>query len=275
MQKQRFLCWCGWMARFVSHGQPPSARAVNCRLLLKTLITEEFTTIEAELLLDDNVVDYLDSDNRAWTVQQQVNTRRTLLMTPESNVFLEQVLRSLAGVQTFKGDATSGQLPNQDFDLYIFSDWLPNAFPDGDMLIINPPRTTSLFTIGEEIENTRRIEVAQPDDPRMAFVDVDALNLRVFRDIEADWADPLIVSDGGALLLAGENDGRQIAILTFDIRDSDLPLQIAWPILISNLLEWFTPSQTVAVPDGLSVGDTVVIRPPIGADSLRVTLPSG
>ncbi len=238
-------------------------------------ITDEFSTIEAELLLDDNVVDYLDSDNRAWTVQQQVNTRRTLLMTPESNVFLEQVLRSLAGVQTFKGDTTSGRLPNQDFDLYIFSDWLPNSLPDGDMLIINPPRTTSLFTIGEEIENTRRIEVARPDDPRMAFVDVDALNLRVFRDIEADWADPLIVSDGGALLLAGENDGRQIAILTFDIRDSDLPLQITWPILISNLLEWFTPSQTVSVPDGLSVGDTVVIRPPIGADSLRVTLPSG
>jgi Ca-activated chloride channel homolog len=64
-------------------------------------------------------------------------------------------------------------------------------------------------------------------------------------------------------------------VFTFDLRDSDLPLQITYPVLISNLLEWYAPSGAIASGTTFTIGDTVPIRPPLEAESLRVTAPDG
>lgn len=69
--------------------------------------------------------------------------------------------------------------------------------------------------------------------------------------------------------------GRQVSILTFDLRDSDLPLQIQWPILMSALLNWYSPQNLLSAPDGLRVGDTLALTPLADTQSVRVTLPDG
>ena len=73
-----------------------------------------------------------------------MTTRRVLLIS-ETNIFLEQILRSLPGVQVFRGNPEQARLPQQDFDLYVFNGWLPEEFPDGDMLIINPTAPVHSF----------------------------------------------------------------------------------------------------------------------------------
>lgn len=239
-------------------------------------ITEPFETLTASLTFDsEGTQDFLELDNTAWTVQNEVNTRRVYLVSDESNLFVEQVLRSLPGVQTFRGDPANTRVPTEGFDLYIFNHWLPDIMPDADMLIINPPETNSRFVVGNETQDTANIRLVEPDSPILAFVDLDEMSLLKFREIQADWADPLITTDGGTILLAGETNGQQIAILPFDVRDSNLPLLIAYPVLMANLLDWFSPVDIVSLPDGLSVGDPVVIRPPLIADQVRVTSPHG
>ena len=111
--------------------------------------------------------------------------------------------------------------------------------------------------------------------PITAFVNLDEMSLLQFRDIRADWAQPLIRTAAGDLMLAGEVNARQVAILPFDLRDSNLPLLIAWPVLMANLLDWFSPAEIVSLPNGLSVGDALVIQVPLLADSVRVTAPDG
>lgn len=217
--------------------------------------------------------DYLALDNEAWAVASGTGTRRVLLMT-DGNLFIEQVLRSLPAIEAFKGELERG-LPSQPFDLYIFDGWLPDTLPNGDLLIVNPPRSIPLFTIGAEEQRTGEIRVAQTD-PRMTFVDFDAVDVLAFRQIsDVDWAAPLVTLDNAPLVLAGEIDGRQVAIFTFDIHDSNLPLQITWPVLMSNLLSWFSPQDVVSAPNGLSVGDSLVIRPPLTAESLQISQPDG
>jgi len=238
-------------------------------------INDPFETLSASLTFDDDVNDYLTLDNTAWTVQNEVNTRRIYYVSDGNNLFVEQVLRSLPGVQTFRGNADNARLPNDEFDLYVFNKWLPDILPDGDMLIIDPPRTTPFFTVGSDIEDTDDIEVLATDSAITTFVDLDEMSLLKFRDITADWADPLITTSGGDILLAGETNGQQIVIMPFDVRDSNLPLLIAYPVLMSNLIDWFSPADIVTLPDGLSVGDSVVIHPPLLADSIRVTAPDG
>ena len=76
-------------------------------------------------------------------------------------------------------------------------------------------------------------------------------------------------------MLAGEVNARQVAILPFDLRDSNLPLLIAYPVLMANLIDWFSPADIVALPDSVAVGDLLLISAPLLADSLRITAPDG
>lgn len=239
-------------------------------------IDEAFTTIQAELVLDDNVVDYLESDNTAYTVAGENAARRVLLLSDQRNVFLEEILRSLPNVQIFRGDVNNPVLPSTAYDLYIFNNYVPLALPDADMLIINPPADTDIFNISGENTNTANIEIATSGHPLSAFLSVASINLRQFSNLRnISWATPIVTTAGGDIIVAGENRGRQIVILGFDLLDSDFPLQIAFPIFMSNAIEWMTPSNVISGGTAFSSGDIVRINPPIEASSVRVVLPDG
>jgi Ca-activated chloride channel family protein len=240
--------------------------------LVSHALSAGFSTVQANLTIptDSTVPDYLADDNAAYAVSSGSEVRRVLLMT-DGNLFLEQVLRYLPGIVAFQGTIANG-LPQDPYDLYVFDGWLPPTLPQADLLLINPPTSTSLFTVGAETQNIDN-PIVETNDPRMAFVDFGNVNVINFNVITADWAEPLIRVDGGPLLLAGETGGRQIAILTFDLHESSLPLDLAFPILMSNLLEWFTPRSAINVPNGLDVGESLAIRPQTNATALRVTLP--
>ena len=238
-------------------------------------ISEPFETLSAALTFDNDVNDFLALDNRAWTVRNEVNTRRVYYVSQTGNLFLEQALRSLPGVYTFRGNVENKRLPAEAFDLYVFDSWLPNTLPAGDMLLINPPNSTPLFTLGALLEATDEIAVTAAESPITAFVDLDEMSLLQARELNAPWAQPLIEAPEAAVLLAGEVNARQVAILPFDLRDSNLPLLIAYPVLMANLIDWFSPADIVALPDGLSVGDVLLVSPPLLADSLRITAPDG
>lgn len=245
--------------------------------LISEALPESFRVIQAGLTTPTGsaIPDHLALDNTAWALSSAVAERQALLMT-SGNIFLEQVLRSLPSVAAFKGDINR-PLPANPYDLYIFDSWLPadGRLPDGDLLIINPPNSTALFAVGPESDQTSAVTVRR-DDPRTRFVDFSAVNILRFRVISGTpWATELIRASGGPLLLAGEVDGRQVAILTFAVHNSDLPLQITWPILMSNLLEWFTPRAILTGTPSLQVGQSLAFRPPFEATAARFTLPDG
>ena len=238
-------------------------------------ISQDFETLSATLTFDSPVDDFLALDNRAWTVRSALNTRRVYYVSATGNLFLEQALRSLPGVQTFRGSPENRALPAADFDLYVFDGWLPNELPAADLLLINPPNATPLFGLGAGHEASDEIAIADTESPITAFVDVDEMSLLAYRAVDAEWAQPLLLAPGAPVMLAGELNAQQIVIMPFDLRDSNLPLLIAFPLLMANTLDWFSPANIVALPDGLSVGDVLTLSPPLLADALRFTLPDG
>ncbi len=243
-------------------------------------LPEGFGTLRAGLTapIETDWPDALALDDAGYAVAGAAQTRRVLLVT-EGNVFLEQALRSLPGVSAFTVRPGSG-LPETGFDLVILDGVVPDRLPSGDVLFINPDRSTALFAVGETREATTdggasptaNIRLAGAD-PRLRYVNLSTVNLLRFREVSAGWAEPLIVADGGPLLLAGDTGVQQAAILTFDLRDSDLPLQIAFPLLMAGLIDWFAPQELVNTPSGYAVGASVPIDPEPGAEAVRVTAP--
>lgn len=217
--------------------------------------------------------DLLAADNSAWTVAQTVGERRVLLVTT-GNLFLEQVFRSLPGIDVVPR-SPDDDLPAEPFDLYVFDGVVPKVIPAGDMLFIGPPEgVRGWFTVGAETYPAGNIDTMRSDE-RMTFVDFDAVSILKYRALGGlAWADTLVSVGDAPLVVAGSQGGQQAAVFAFALADSDLPLQIAFPVLMSNLLDWFSPVGSLLNPTP-RVGEPVIIQPPLGADAVRITRPDG
>lgn len=229
-------------------------------------------------LIHRNREDYLADDDVAYTVFNQ-GSGGTVLLVTERNIFLEEMLRSLPGVELTVVSPEAG-LPVSDYDLYIFDEWVPVQLPRGDIFFINPTGNTSFFSVtGTSTESAIDDDTGGvlPDDPRTQYLSFGAVNIREFSTfVQVEWADVLVQTAAGRpLLMAGENGGQQVAILAFALQDSDLPLQIAFPIMMSRLLEWFSAQRAISIGDSVVPGSPLAIRPTVDADEVKITKPDG
>ncbi len=110
----------------------------------------------------------------------------------------------------------------------------------------------------------------------MRFVDLSGLHLAAAQKIiPPQWARLLAqTAAGDPLIMAGETGGRRVVVVAFDLHKSDLPLQIAFPILMSNLVGWLQPTTSLDTPPQLAPGEPIGIRPQPEAVEVRVTLPT-
>jgi Ca-activated chloride channel homolog len=173
-----------------------------------------------------------------------------------------------------EGQAVS--LPAQDYEVYVFDGVLPDQLPEGSLLLINPP-PNALFSVAGVFTPTGVIPVAS--HPLTAYLDWSPVNVLRARQVQLPgWAAPLVGTASSPLVFAGETGGRRVAVITFDLLDSDLPLQLAFPVLFANLLDYLLESQPVQQVMGetaLRPGAPIVLRPPAGVETITVISPGG
>ncbi len=229
--------------------------------------------------LSEQTNDNLLLDDDAWAVHEGGISNRALLVS-NGNLFLEQIYAVLPGIETFKA-APGVNLSDGDFDLVIFDSVpVPDPAPAADILIINPQpdaaaasSENALLAVTGTFSNTVATRLA--DSPLLQFVDWRNVHIRQAQAVSAPWAQRLVEADGGPLILTGERNGRRVAILTFDLRDSDLPLQIAFPILMANITDWLSPGRAFDAPSGLQPGSPVTIAPGAATTAVIIQKPDG
>ncbi len=235
-------------------------------------------TLRAELspLSGAAALDDFPLDNVAWTVYRPPVTGGVLYVSAEGNLFVEQVLAALPQVQAFRANSVDA-LPADPFDVYIFDGVVPQEWPDGEVLLINPPISNPLVDVGISQAVTGAVTIQQADHPIQRFVDWGDVNFAAYSPLATDASaqlQPLVTLDGAPIVLAGTVGRQRVAILGFDIRQTDLPLQVAFPILFSNLIEWLTPSTVIQTTgDIVRPGDAVTILPDIAADAIVILRP--
>jgi hypothetical protein len=223
---------------------------------------------------ETNSLDSLELDNTAYAIFQSSSARRVLLVS-KGNLFLEQLLASLPGIQPFRAlPAEDGtiQIPNDPFNLYIFDGIVPPQLPKADLLFVNPSGNP-LFEVGGTYKEIQNVQVKEHRLTR--FVDWSNVHILEAEAVQTpEWADVLIESDAGPLVFAGETNGQRIAALTFDLKESDLPLQIAYPILFSNLINYLAPPSAFDSTQSLRPGESLSILPQTDVDRIVIASPS-
>ena len=259
---------------------PWNARTVS----LGPLETQEL--IVDDLPIDGRVVaahlaglDELEIDDTAWTVNRG-SVPANVLMVTDGNKFLELALALLPNVTLYKVAPAEydpvATLDGVPFDLTVLDAGVVSTtlsgLPAGNLLIFEPRASTSIFTIRDQIiapipsfspldsPGLSSEAGASGRDPLLRFVDLSNLHVSQAAQVELPaWGHVVLGSDKGPLIIAGQQGGRKVSIVAFDLQQSDLPLQTAFPLLVRNLVTYLLPDPTGGVPVGIAPRSIVSI----------------
>jgi len=226
--------------------------------------------------------DELAVDDRAWAIVPPDGVRRILLVSA-GDPYLQAALTHLPNTELYGVkpadfgpstylDARDG---SQLFDLIIVEGAVPASLPPVPVLAIAPTASSSLGEVSGTLTSPGIAPLDQAE-PVLRYVDLSTTHIAEAQKLVLpDWARPIIRGPGDApLLYAGVRAGIRSAVLAFDPRRSDLPLQVGFPILLSNLVGELLGGS--AAPAGsVSPGSPVQLAIPAGASGLRVTKPDG
>ncbi len=201
------------------------------------------------------------------------------------NRFLETGLSLLPGLRLTRINPGVGAFPSAE--LTIFDSYTPitATLPSSALLFIGPVRSTEFFTITGVVQSPS-FHPASDSEALLENISLDDIHILDSARIPLPaWARPVILADdpsGGKpipLMFVGEVDGRRVAVLTFDLRHSDLPLTIAFPLLLANLTYWLAPSQGT-LPVDVAPGEAITLGLPLeavlaGQTTATITSPSG
>jgi Ca-activated chloride channel family protein len=215
----------------------------------------------------------LTLDDTAFAVLVQRKPAQVLLVS-NGNQFLEKVLTLLPNVDLYRIAAQRYLAVEADrFDIIVFDNYLPPLLPRGNLLVVNPPDRGPYRTTG----SISRPRVANWDreDPILGFVDIRDLNITRASKIDVPrWAKPLIsTSDGTPLMLAGQDGDRRVAIMPFDLQQSNLPLMSAFPIMMANMVSFLSPPGVVQSSE-VQTGSPESLLPLPQVQNVRVTGPN-
>jgi Ca-activated chloride channel family protein len=211
--------------------------------------------------------DIFGLDDTASTVARTPRAFKVLLVTP-GNVFLEQALRLRSDVE-LAVIAPAAYRPGSAYAMTVFDQFVPPTLPAGPLMVVGPPLGSALA--GGQPLGIGRVRAADAGDPLLVNVDLQDVHIARSQDLRASaFGRPLITSLQTPLVLVRDEPYRQV-IFGFDLHQSDLPLRIAFPILLQNLSEWMLPP---SVPShSFHPAEPVTIVPQPGAGSLTVIRP--
>jgi VWA domain-containing protein/aerotolerance regulator-like protein len=219
-----------------------------------------------------NGQDGLTLDDSAFAVLEQRKPAQVLLVSA-GNQFLEKVLTLLPNVDLYRIASQRYLAVEADrFDIIVFDNYLPPLLPRGNLLVVNPPDRGPYRTNGSI--SRPKVTSWDREDPILSFVDLRDLNIARASKLDVPrWGKPLITSgDGTPLMVAGQDGDRRVTILPFDLQQSNLWTMSAFPILMSNIVNYLSPPGVVQAP-GIQTGAPESLAPLPQVQSVRVTSP--
>lgn len=213
--------------------------------------------------------DAFSLDDRAWLLADPGVRRRVVLVTG-GNGFLERALELRADLDVTVVDP-AGYRPDR-YDLHVFDGFVPPGQLPQPAILVAPPEGAGPIPSGPPVD-PGAVLPPDPRDPLLRYVNLRDVHVQAAAPIAQppDWR-TVIAAANGPLLLVHQGEPR-LALLTFDLHRSDLPLRPAFPILIQNLVADLLPGGSA--DQVLPLGEPVPIDADPEVSEVEVTGPDG
>ena len=221
--------------------------------------------------------DALAVDDAGFAVLSSAQTTNVVLATP-GNVFLAAALAATEGVElTVIDTVPAATATGPDAEALAEADLLvvdrlpvPDA-PTIPTLYVSPTTLPAGIT-DDGIVDLPALTFQAPDHPILAEVDLAETAIATGRVLTAPALTTIASAPGVPLVQAGRLDRVPVVLVGFDLLESNLPLQAAFPVLVSNTVTWLTGPPA---PAAAAAGQNVTLSPPVGTAEVRITPPSG
>ena len=201
-------------------------------------IFSNFTFEGGRLKAAIDVDDALSTDNAAYAALPK-RERIPVLLVTRGNTFLENALAvdEKLDVAVMTPDQYKSEV--EGFDVTIFDRYNPPSLGDGNYMLIYPPKAGAMWEIGEPLE-TPIVTDWERDHPILRYVQLDNVLIGEAYQVAAPpSAKVLVRSFDEPLLIVDTTSKRKVVFAAIDILKSDLPLRIAFPVIIANTIQWF------------------------------------
>jgi von Willebrand factor type A domain/Aerotolerance regulator N-terminal len=177
-------------------------------------------------------------DDHAWALLPPIKKQKVQLVT-SGNLFLEGalLLDENAAVDKIPPSAWD-PAAQKGYDALVFDGFTPPEKPKIPAIYIDPSGPGSPFAIGGELRSPQITDTAAKH-PLMRWVTLRDVNMaRASRFVLAP-ADVALASSARDPIIVARDGAEKAVAIGFDVRKSDLPLRVAFPVLLVNALEWF------------------------------------
>jgi len=227
-------------------------------------------TVRVEL---DAKGDMLPADDEAWALLRPSRKRKVLAVGCNA-----LVLKVLASDPRLLVDFVAPQnyTSMAGYDCAFFEGVVPTQGLEGASYAVLSPSNGGAVTFGAEVKVPQVLDWQRSHDV-LRFVDLTDLAVARASKVTSDGTLRSIVeSDQGPLMLAGERHGGRVLQLAFDPLKSDLPLRVAFPVMLLNAASWMTEGTGAADIGGLVATGALFTLPVPGEDpKVTVVAPSG
>nr|WP_300003807.1 BatA and WFA domain-containing protein [Tissierella sp.] len=193
-------------------------------------LSKALNILKVEIDLEDS----LETDNTRYAVVNSEPIKKVLIVSEGGNIFLEKAIGVTENIEVFKFD----EKPSNDlkgYDAYIFDGVLPDVLPkDGNIVMFNP-NSNSLFKVSTPKQEGN---ISLIDDELFRYVSLDFYIEKTNTIEGAEWLRPILKLDEKTIIAKGVKDKQKMVVVGFDIRDTDLPLRMDFPIFMQNILDY-------------------------------------
>jgi hypothetical protein len=223
--------------------------------------------------------DDLAADDQAFAVMNAPEPLRVLLYSA-GNFYLESVLQALPGVALVKREWSAAENLTQlarVHDVVVFDGVDAPQLPPGRFLLVNSVAPSPPFHDAGWVK--RPTISGRGASALMRNVDLTAVRIDQARRVVVDRAAPglqrLFWSSETDLALALLDEDVKLVYLGFDLYRSNFPLQAAFPLFMSQSMEWLRPRGDSERANHFPAGSSHSIRLPPGELRAIVEKPSG
>jgi hypothetical protein len=215
--------------------------------------------------------DALPQDDDGFLSLAQIRPIKALLVSAQPDT-LRRALAAIPGVSVTVIDPANYPPTPQTADLTLFDSFLPQAWPDGAILAINPPSNSALITVGQHTTSQESSQLMRSGAP-LEGLGLEGVRFGTPRQVQPpDWATTQLALGDTPLILRGRSGAHEIAIWAFDLTDSNLPTRLAFPLLMARTARSLTPP---ALPASITAGAQLAVRPDPRASSVELSGPAG
>ena len=220
-----------------------------------------------------NENDALEGDNTSWCVLQETRESRVLLLT-NSNLFVEKAFNNLSGIELYRTSDSELTEGTETYDLYIFDEMVPDKLPtSGSLLFINCEHQ-DLFKNCGKVEG-KVLTFVDSDVTSYISGDTFGVNQSYLYEVP-NWGKNFLKVGNGSESAGfyGIYDGRRVAVMGFDLHQTDLGLQAEFPVLISGLADYLLDSGLTEETSYI-VGDSIMLHGSTRGSELTLVKPDG